>query len=208
MNQQTYSGLSLPSGLPYSLGEHHGVWLQGPAENRGVPLVHLAICSWYFPTRLFWHIPLFKKNLTCLQDKSALIKSIKPSTKWHSSYDNCVTDDKGDLLNPMGTVEKNPNVDSAAGLLIRFANIRPYPLYYPPLDKVLIYYLGLYLNQSEIWSLKKMFWVFFFQISDMEKNGYAAFTTKEEVQFSTSSTKTFLRTTHFSHHFAPSSTGN
>uniref|UniRef100_A0A7N6BPC3 phosphatidylinositol-4,5-bisphosphate 3-kinase n=1 Tax=Anabas testudineus TaxID=64144 RepID=A0A7N6BPC3_ANATE len=43
-----------------------------------------------------------------------------------------------DLLNPMGTVERNPNVDSAAGLLIRFANIRPYPLYYPPLDKVLV----------------------------------------------------------------------
>uniref|UniRef100_A0AAQ4PUM0 phosphatidylinositol 3-kinase n=1 Tax=Gasterosteus aculeatus aculeatus TaxID=481459 RepID=A0AAQ4PUM0_GASAC len=43
-----------------------------------------------------------------------------------------------DLLNPMGTVEKNPNVDSAAGLLIRFPNIRPHPLYYPPLDKVTI----------------------------------------------------------------------
>uniref|UniRef100_A0A8C7SL55 phosphatidylinositol-4,5-bisphosphate 3-kinase n=1 Tax=Oncorhynchus mykiss TaxID=8022 RepID=A0A8C7SL55_ONCMY len=42
----------------------------------------------------------------------------------------------GDLLNPMGTVEKNPNVDSAAGLLIRFPNIRPHPLYYPHFDKV------------------------------------------------------------------------
>uniref|UniRef100_A0A672I641 phosphatidylinositol-4,5-bisphosphate 3-kinase n=1 Tax=Salarias fasciatus TaxID=181472 RepID=A0A672I641_SALFA len=40
-----------------------------------------------------------------------------------------------DLLNPMGTVEKNPNVDSAAGLLIRYPNIRPHPLYYPPLEK-------------------------------------------------------------------------
>uniref|UniRef100_A0A667WCE5 phosphatidylinositol-4,5-bisphosphate 3-kinase n=1 Tax=Myripristis murdjan TaxID=586833 RepID=A0A667WCE5_9TELE len=48
-----------------------------------------------------------------------------------------VPDDKSDLLNPMGTVEKNPNVDSAAGLLIRFPNIRPHPLYYPPHDKVL-----------------------------------------------------------------------
>uniref|UniRef100_A0A8C7SLU1 phosphatidylinositol-4,5-bisphosphate 3-kinase n=1 Tax=Oncorhynchus mykiss TaxID=8022 RepID=A0A8C7SLU1_ONCMY len=43
----------------------------------------------------------------------------------------------GDLLNPMGTVEKNPNVDSAAGLLIRFPNIRPHPLYYPHFDKVI-----------------------------------------------------------------------
>uniref|UniRef100_A0A672ZWP3 phosphatidylinositol-4,5-bisphosphate 3-kinase n=1 Tax=Sphaeramia orbicularis TaxID=375764 RepID=A0A672ZWP3_9TELE len=48
-----------------------------------------------------------------------------------------VPDDKSDLLNPMGTVEKNPNVDSAAGLLIRFPNIRQHPLYYPPLEKVL-----------------------------------------------------------------------
>uniref|UniRef100_H2LLC3 phosphatidylinositol-4,5-bisphosphate 3-kinase n=1 Tax=Oryzias latipes TaxID=8090 RepID=H2LLC3_ORYLA len=48
-----------------------------------------------------------------------------------------VPDDKSDLLNPMGTVEKNPNVDSAAGLLIRFPNIRPHPLYYPSLEKVL-----------------------------------------------------------------------
>ncbi|KAM9344347.1 phosphatidylinositol 4,5-bisphosphate 3-kinase catalytic subunit delta isoform [Pholidichthys leucotaenia] len=47
-----------------------------------------------------------------------------------------VPDDKSDLLNPMGTVEKNPNVDSAAGLLIRFPNIRPHPLYYPPLEKI------------------------------------------------------------------------
>uniref|UniRef100_A0A8C7ZW90 phosphatidylinositol-4,5-bisphosphate 3-kinase n=1 Tax=Oryzias sinensis TaxID=183150 RepID=A0A8C7ZW90_9TELE len=42
-----------------------------------------------------------------------------------------------DLLNPMGTVEKNPNVDSAAGLLIRFPNIRPHPLYYPSLEKII-----------------------------------------------------------------------
>lgn len=47
-----------------------------------------------------------------------------------------VTDDKGDLLNPMGTVEKNPNVDSAAGLLIHFPNVRPHPLYYPSPEKV------------------------------------------------------------------------
>uniref|UniRef100_A0A672R6T3 phosphatidylinositol-4,5-bisphosphate 3-kinase n=1 Tax=Sinocyclocheilus grahami TaxID=75366 RepID=A0A672R6T3_SINGR len=43
-----------------------------------------------------------------------------------------------DLLNPMGTVEKNPNIDSTAGLLIRFPNIRPHPLYYPPIEKTLL----------------------------------------------------------------------
>lgn len=47
-----------------------------------------------------------------------------------------VPDDKSDLLNPMGTVEKNPNIDSAAGLLVRFPNIRPHPLYYPPIEKL------------------------------------------------------------------------
>uniref|UniRef100_A0A8C7ZWV4 Phosphatidylinositol 4,5-bisphosphate 3-kinase catalytic subunit delta isoform n=1 Tax=Oryzias sinensis TaxID=183150 RepID=A0A8C7ZWV4_9TELE len=63
-----------------------------------------------------------------------------------------VPDDKSDLLNPMGTVEKNPNVDSAAGLLIRFPNIRPHPLYYPSLEKII----------------------------DFEKNGDVACTHKEE----------------------------
>ncbi|KAL2103533.1 hypothetical protein ACEWY4_000401 [Coilia grayii] len=47
-----------------------------------------------------------------------------------------VPDDKSDLLNPMGTVEKNPNIDSSACLLIRFPIIRPHPLCYPPLDKI------------------------------------------------------------------------
>lgn len=64
-----------------------------------------------------------------------------------------VPDDKSDLLNPMGTVERNPNVDSAAGLLIRFPNIRPHPLYYPPLDK----------------------------IADTEKNGDASAVSKDEL---------------------------
>ncbi|KAI1890828.1 hypothetical protein AGOR_G00157630 [Albula goreensis] len=56
-----------------------------------------------------------------------------------------IPDDKSDLLNPMGTVEINPNTDSTAGLLIRFPNIRPHPIYYPPLDKAsqAIYELGI-----------------------------------------------------------------
>uniref|UniRef100_A0A669BHV6 phosphatidylinositol-4,5-bisphosphate 3-kinase n=1 Tax=Oreochromis niloticus TaxID=8128 RepID=A0A669BHV6_ORENI len=56
--------------------------------------------------------------------------------EFHLSTWPSVPDDKSDLLNPMGTVEKNPNVDSAAELLIHFPNIRPHPLYYPPLEKV------------------------------------------------------------------------
>ena len=55
-----------------------------------------------------------------------------------------ISDDKSDVLNPMGTVEKNPNIDSAAGLLVSFPNVRPYPLYYPPLDKVMLNSSSLY----------------------------------------------------------------
>ncbi|CAL8254558.1 unnamed protein product [Arctogadus glacialis] len=47
-----------------------------------------------------------------------------------------IPDDKSELLNPMGTVEKNTNVDSAAALLIHFPSVRPQPLYYPPHDKI------------------------------------------------------------------------
>uniref|UniRef100_A0A3P8V779 Phosphatidylinositol 4,5-bisphosphate 3-kinase catalytic subunit delta isoform n=1 Tax=Cynoglossus semilaevis TaxID=244447 RepID=A0A3P8V779_CYNSE len=56
------------------------------------------------------------------------------------------------LLLPIKIFEKNPNLDSAAGLLIRFPNIRPHPLYYPALDK----------------------------ISEVETNGDIAHVTKEE----------------------------
>uniref|UniRef100_A0A672R5N0 phosphatidylinositol-4,5-bisphosphate 3-kinase n=1 Tax=Sinocyclocheilus grahami TaxID=75366 RepID=A0A672R5N0_SINGR len=52
-----------------------------------------------------------------------------------------------DLLNPMGTVEKNPNIDSTAGLLIRFPNIRPHPLYYPPIEKVNVFFQHLKLRE-------------------------------------------------------------
>ncbi|XP_030624864.1 phosphatidylinositol 4,5-bisphosphate 3-kinase catalytic subunit delta isoform isoform X1 [Chanos chanos] len=60
---------------------------------------------------------------------------LKTGEFWLSTWPS-VPDDKGDLLNPMGTVERNPNIDSTAGLLIRFPNIRPHPLYYPPLEKI------------------------------------------------------------------------
>lgn len=73
-----------------------------------------------------------------LDERLKTEKKIPPNgTFHHFIYDIFITDEKSDLLNPMGTVEKNPNVDSAAELLIHFPNIRPHPLYYPPLEKVL-----------------------------------------------------------------------
>lgn len=43
----------LPPGLSDSLGEHHGVRLQGPAEDRGVPLAHMAVSTWCVQFCLF-----------------------------------------------------------------------------------------------------------------------------------------------------------
>ncbi|XP_063001290.1 phosphatidylinositol 4,5-bisphosphate 3-kinase catalytic subunit delta isoform [Elgaria multicarinata webbii] len=46
-------------------------------------------------------------------------------------------DEKGELLNPMGTVQTNPNTESAAALFIRFPDISLYPLYYPSFEQIL-----------------------------------------------------------------------
>lgn len=45
-------------------------------------------------------------------------------------------DEKGELLNPAGTVRSNPNTESAAALVICLPEVAPYPVYYPTLDKV------------------------------------------------------------------------
>lgn len=45
-------------------------------------------------------------------------------------------DEKGELLNPTGTVCSNPNTESAAALVICLPEVAPYPVYYPALDKV------------------------------------------------------------------------
>lgn len=50
------ASLSVLSGLSNCLGEHHGVRLQGPAEDRGLLLVHMAICSWYVQPCFFSYL--------------------------------------------------------------------------------------------------------------------------------------------------------
>lgn len=45
-------------------------------------------------------------------------------------------DEKGELLNPTGTVRSNPNTESAAALIISLPEVAPSPVYYPALDKV------------------------------------------------------------------------
>lgn len=58
---------------------------------------------------------------------------------WHSSRNSRPSpcpDEKGELLNPAGTVRSNPNTESAAALVICLPEVSPYPVYYPALDKV------------------------------------------------------------------------
>lgn len=47
-----------------------------------------------------------------------------------------VPDEKGELLNPAGTVHGNPNTESAATLVICLPEVAPHPVYYPALEKV------------------------------------------------------------------------
>uniref|UniRef100_A0A672MF58 phosphatidylinositol-4,5-bisphosphate 3-kinase n=1 Tax=Sinocyclocheilus grahami TaxID=75366 RepID=A0A672MF58_SINGR len=99
-------------------------------EGMKVKLLILFTCLFIY-LHLYIDCPLAWVNTMVFDYKDQLKTGEFSLSTWPS-----VPDDKGDLLNPMGTVEKNPNIDSTAGLLIRFPNIRPHPLYYPPIEKL------------------------------------------------------------------------
>uniref|UniRef100_A0A8C8RZV6 Phosphatidylinositol 4,5-bisphosphate 3-kinase catalytic subunit delta isoform n=1 Tax=Pelusios castaneus TaxID=367368 RepID=A0A8C8RZV6_9SAUR len=46
-------------------------------------------------------------------------------------------DEKGELLNPMGTVQSNPNTESAAALVICFPSVSSHSVYYPSFEQLL-----------------------------------------------------------------------
>ncbi|XP_043919061.1 phosphatidylinositol 4,5-bisphosphate 3-kinase catalytic subunit delta isoform [Protopterus annectens] len=48
-----------------------------------------------------------------------------------------VPDDKGELVNPMGTVQNNPNTEGATAIMITFPKVSKYPVYYPSFEKIL-----------------------------------------------------------------------
>uniref|UniRef100_A0A8C0FZF2 Phosphatidylinositol 4,5-bisphosphate 3-kinase catalytic subunit delta isoform n=1 Tax=Bubo bubo TaxID=30461 RepID=A0A8C0FZF2_BUBBB len=48
-------------------------------------------------------------------------------------------DEKGELLNPMGTVQCNPNTESAAALVICFPSVASHPVYYPSFEQHITY---------------------------------------------------------------------
>ncbi|XP_035163532.1 phosphatidylinositol 4,5-bisphosphate 3-kinase catalytic subunit delta isoform isoform X1 [Callithrix jacchus] len=76
--------------------------------------------------------PIAWANLMLFDYKDQLKTGERCLHMWPS-----VPDEKGELLNPTGTVRSNPNSDSAAALLICLPEVAPYPVYYPPLEKIL-----------------------------------------------------------------------
>ncbi|KAF6110699.1 phosphatidylinositol-4,5-bisphosphate 3-kinase catalytic subunit delta [Phyllostomus discolor] len=76
--------------------------------------------------------PIAWANLTLFDYKDQLKTGEYCLYMWPS-----VPDEKGELLNPTGTVCSNPNTESAAALIICLPEVAPYPVYYPALDKIL-----------------------------------------------------------------------
>ncbi|XP_063292710.1 phosphatidylinositol 4,5-bisphosphate 3-kinase catalytic subunit delta isoform isoform X1 [Pelobates fuscus] len=69
---------------------------------------------------------------TMVFDYKDMLKSGEYSLCMWSSF----PDEKGELLNPMGTVQGNPNTESAATLNIRF-HLNDYSVFYPSIEKIL-----------------------------------------------------------------------
>ncbi|GCB73653.1 hypothetical protein scyTo_0002733, partial [Scyliorhinus torazame] len=61
---------------------------------------------------------------------------LKTGNTWLYTWPS-VPDEKGELLNPMGTVQSNPNTDSSAALHIHFHSVVSHPIYYPSFEKIL-----------------------------------------------------------------------
>ncbi|XP_037684506.1 phosphatidylinositol 4,5-bisphosphate 3-kinase catalytic subunit delta isoform isoform X2 [Choloepus didactylus] len=76
--------------------------------------------------------PIAWANLMLFDYKDQLKTGERCLYMWPS-----VPDEKGELLNPMGTVLGNPNTESAAALVICLPEVAPHPVYYPALEKVL-----------------------------------------------------------------------
>ncbi|XP_006885834.1 PREDICTED: phosphatidylinositol 4,5-bisphosphate 3-kinase catalytic subunit delta isoform isoform X1 [Elephantulus edwardii] len=76
--------------------------------------------------------PIAWANLMLFDYKDQLKTGERCLSMWPS-----VPDEKGELLNPMGTVRGNPNTESAAALIICLPEVASHPVYYPALEKIL-----------------------------------------------------------------------
>ncbi|XP_057551718.1 phosphatidylinositol 4,5-bisphosphate 3-kinase catalytic subunit delta isoform isoform X4 [Hippopotamus amphibius kiboko] len=74
--------------------------------------------------------PIAWANLMLFDYKDQLKTGERCLYMWPS-----VPDEKGELLNPCGTVRSNPNTESAAALVIFLPEVALHPVYYPSLDK-------------------------------------------------------------------------
>ncbi|KAB0402944.1 hypothetical protein E2I00_003601 [Balaenoptera physalus] len=79
---------------------------------------------------LYADCPIAWANLMLFDYKDQLKTGERCLYMWPS-----VPDEKGELLNPCGTVRSNPNTESAAALVIFLPEVAPHPVYYPALDK-------------------------------------------------------------------------
>ncbi|XP_004596123.2 phosphatidylinositol 4,5-bisphosphate 3-kinase catalytic subunit delta isoform [Ochotona princeps] len=76
--------------------------------------------------------PIAWANLMLFDYKDQLKTGERCLHMWPSA-----PDEKGELLNPTGTVCGNPNTESAAALFICLPEVAPRPVYYPALEKIL-----------------------------------------------------------------------
>ncbi|XP_021518384.1 phosphatidylinositol 4,5-bisphosphate 3-kinase catalytic subunit delta isoform isoform X1 [Meriones unguiculatus] len=76
--------------------------------------------------------PIAWANLMLFDYKDQLKTGERRLYMWPS-----VPDDKGELLNPAGTVRSNPNTESAAALVIFLPEVAAHPVYFPALEKIL-----------------------------------------------------------------------
>ncbi|XP_006076755.3 phosphatidylinositol 4,5-bisphosphate 3-kinase catalytic subunit delta isoform isoform X1 [Bubalus bubalis] len=76
--------------------------------------------------------PIAWANLMLFDYKDQLKTGERCLYMWPS-----VPDEKGELLNPCGTVRSNPNTESAAALVIFLPEVAPHPVYYPSQEKIL-----------------------------------------------------------------------
>lgn len=60
----------------------------------------------------------------------------RPVTLHTQLHLSLCSDEKGELLNPAGTVRGNPNTESAAALVICLPEVAAHPVYFPALEKV------------------------------------------------------------------------
>lgn len=76
--------------------------------------------------------PIAWANLMLFDYKDQLKTGERCLYMWPSA-----PDEKGELLNPAGTVRGNPNTESAAALVIYLPEVAPHPVYFPALEKIL-----------------------------------------------------------------------